>query len=93
MSGDWEDLLDLLEAEVKTGGETPVFMPPVDLGPLPARLVERAMSLLGRMAEREQELERRRGELGRELSALSAARTATAATGGRPVPRFLDTTA
>ncbi len=99
MTTNWKDVLDALEAEVEAAsraegeatGEAPAFVPPPDLGPVPPALVERATSLLQRMYEVQEGLERRRAEVARELSAVSAARhTAPAA---RPVPHFLDTTA
>jgi hypothetical protein len=71
-------------------GEAAAFVPPPGLGPLPPALVERAVSLLQRMSDVQEHLERRQGEIGRELSALRAARTAATVPA---VPHFLDTTA
>ena len=103
MSEPWEAVLDLLEAEVDAAwaagpeaaaaGEAPVFAPSAELGPVPAGLVERATSLLHRMNDLQENLEQRRGEVARQLSALAGARTAAATTAARPLPHFLDTTA
>jgi hypothetical protein len=98
VSRGWEGVLDALEAEVEatarpaeSTGENPAFVPPAGLGPVPPALVERVVTLLGRMTEREQDLEQRRAEVGRELAALSAAHAG--GTAARPVPRFFDASA
>jgi hypothetical protein len=88
----WEAVLKAVEDGLEA--YPPVLLPslPVGLGPVPLTLVDRALRTLRRMGEIEEALERDRGEVARELSALSGARTA-AATAARPVPHFLDTTA
>ena len=63
---------------------------PVDPGPVPPALVDRAHRTLQRMAEVTTALEHHRTEIGRELTALSAAASAAAL---RTVPHFLDTKA
>lgn len=63
------------------------------LGPLPASLAERAEATLRRMAEVEAMLDRERGDLARELAALSALKATTPQSAGASVPNFLDTRA
>jgi hypothetical protein len=88
-SSDWTE-----PAEIPGwSAEAATFVPLTGLGPLPPALVERAVSLLQRMSNVQEHLERRQAEIGRELSALRAARAPATAVTDRPVPHFLDTTA
>jgi hypothetical protein len=88
----WEAVLKVMEDGLEV--YPPLLLPsfPARLGPVPVALVERTRRALRRMAEVEDALERHRGEVAHELSALSLARTA-APSAAPPVPRFLDTRA
>ena len=88
----WTSALDAFEARladqrVALDGDDPAvapFVPPVDLGPLPVELLERAQALLGRARALEHDLAAR----------VAAAGAAVAAAAPRPAaasPAFLDT--
>ncbi len=73
----WDGCLDLLEAEIAAlrarldGDELPPttsWSPPDDLGPLPDRCRDRAERLLSELHATVGEVERRRGELGQQLT-------------------------
>jgi hypothetical protein len=94
----WSEVLDRLDADldryeaVAAGDDAavpPAFEPPAGLGPLPASLTDRAVAVLGRMAEAETLLVNRRDGLAREQSVNRKVR------GTRPErpPHFIDRTA
>lgn len=92
---DWASLLDAVD-------EGLAAFPPVlldleelaaGLGPLPRALAGRAQATLQRMAEVEALLDQGRGDLARELAALSALKATTVQSGATPTPNFLDTRA
>jgi hypothetical protein len=90
---DWVSLLDSIEDGLDSFPPVLVDLLPVDSGPVPPGLVERALSTLQRMVEVEATLENQRAEIGRELVALSAVKANAARTSAPPVPHFLDTKA
>lgn len=90
---DWVALFDSIEDGLDSFPPVLVDVLPVDPGPVPPGLVERALSTLQRMAEVEATLENQRAEIGRELVALSAVKANAARTSAPPVPHFLDTKA
>jgi hypothetical protein len=93
----WSALLAAMEDGLSA--DPPVLLDglPADAGPIPAALRPRAERALRRMTEIEATLERRRAEIGRELVALTAARSArarhSAHPAGKPAAYFLDTRA
>ena len=89
---DWTTLLDAIDEGLASSPPVLVDFTPSDFGPLPAALAPRAAATLQCMAKAEAALERDLTEVGRELTALSAARAAAVATAA-PVPHFLDTRA
>ena len=89
----WTDLLDAMEAGLDVFPPSAIGSLPADPGPLPPPLQHRAAGLLRRMSEIEADLAAQQVEAARELIALSAARSASAATGAANVPRLLDTRA
>jgi hypothetical protein len=89
-SARWTALLDAMEVGLELSPPVPVRTLPADPGPLPPALHDRATELLRRMAEAEAELAGRQAEVARQLTGLSAARTASGNAGDRNVPRFLD---
>lgn len=90
---EWGAVLDAMERGLESFPPTVVVAPPA-LGPVPPALRPRARRALRRMGEVQAALERRRDDIGRELVALTAARTVqarmAAAGRGKPVPQFLD---
>jgi hypothetical protein len=90
---DWVALLDSIEDGLGTFPPVFVDVLPVDPGPVPLALVERAVRTLHRLGAVEAALERERSEIGRELVALSAVKANSARTSAPPVPHFLDTKA
>jgi hypothetical protein len=92
-SSTWTALLDVMEAGLDEFPPVVVDQLPADPGPLPPALQDRAVQLLRRMAEVETALDAARAEMARELTGLSAARTASAMTAAPNVPHFLDTRA
>ena len=78
---DWKSLLDAMDAGLNSF--PPVVLEaatlPVASDPVPAALVARADQTLHRMAEATTTLEHHRAEIGRELTALSAANATIAA--------------
>ena len=91
--GAWTALLHSIEDGLATFPPVLVEVLPLDAGPVPPALVERAVSTLARMAEAEATLERQRAEIGRELVGLAALKANVARAATSPVPRFLDTRA
>jgi hypothetical protein len=89
----WTALLDAIDEGLLVSPPVLLDALPSDIIPVPPALAARAAATLRRMAEAAAALERQRSVLAGELAALSAARSATAATGGAPVPFFLDTKA
>jgi hypothetical protein len=93
----WTALLDALEDGLSADPPVLFDVLPSDAGPIPPALADRARLALRRMAEIEAGLEGRRAEIGRELVALAAARSArarpSAAPAGKPAAYFLDTRA
>jgi ABC-type transporter Mla subunit MlaD len=92
---DWQSLLDAMDAGLEAF--PPVVVDagalPANPDPVPPALRARAQQTLQRMAEAATALEHHRAEIGRELTALSAAATAAAANAPQTVPHFLDTRA
>jgi hypothetical protein len=90
MTIDWASLLDVIDAGLEASPPVIVDDLPADPGPVPAALVDRAARTLRRMAEVEGALEQHRAEIGRDLAAVAAARSATAAIASPTTPYFLD---
>jgi len=90
---DWAALLDSIEDGLDAFPPVLVEGLPVDPGPLPPALVERAARALQHMGEVEAALECHRAEIGRELVALSAVKANATRASAPPVPHFLDTRA
>ena len=92
---DWASLLDAMDAGLDSF--PPVVIDaaalPADPGPVPPALLARAHRTLHRMTEVTTALEHHRAEIGRDLTALSAANTAAAANAAQSTPHFLDTKA
>jgi hypothetical protein len=90
---DWVALLDAMEAGLEAFPPVVADPLPAAPGPLPLALQDRAVRLLRRMAEAEANLSEQRAELGRELVALSAARSGSGISAAPSVPHYLDTRA
>ena len=90
---DWAALLDSIEDGLASLPPVLVDSLPPDPGPVPAALVDRAVSTLQRMSEVEAALAYHKAEIGRELVALSAVKANAARVATTPVPHFLDTRA
>jgi hypothetical protein len=88
---DWAALLDDIEDGLDTFPPVLVDALPTNPGPIPSALVARATRTLERMTEAEAALEHHRTDLARDLTAISAVKSAATATPS--IPRFLDTRA
>ena len=90
---DWPALLDAIDEGLRSSPPVLVDFSPAAIGPLPVALAPRATATLARMREAAAMLEAHRADIGRELSALAAAKPSMAASSSSPVPHFLDTKA
>ncbi|WP_336857737.1 hypothetical protein [Sinomonas albida] len=81
MSDSWDDVLgrlvaDLDDAERRLDAQAAPaverWTPPADLGPLPERLLERAVAVLSRQGKVAERLDEARTAAGRHLAALDA---------------------
>jgi hypothetical protein len=96
----WEQELDRLEADVSAGErlldqrlpqEVALWTPPVDLGPFPAELAERAVALLDRMIQLQQDVPEAMDQIRRQLGATR--RVAEATGSARRTSLYIDTSA
>lgn len=77
----WTAILDSLEADIAlavSGGFPPPWAPPLDAGPLPVALEERARRVLDAQADAMDLLARMKHDAGAQLGALAAVSPGTA---------------
>ncbi|MGF6833034.1 hypothetical protein QF015_001199 [Paenarthrobacter sp. TE4293] len=71
----WSAILDGFERDIAlavSGGDVPTWTPPVDAGPLPASLAERARRVLDAQADAAAILARLKHDAGTQLAAIDA---------------------
>jgi hypothetical protein len=96
----WEEELDRLEADVSASErllderlpqDVAFWTPPADLGPFPAELAERAVALLDRMIQLQQDVPEAMEQIRRQLGATR--RVAEATSSVRRTSLYIDTSA
>ncbi|WP_159708740.1 hypothetical protein [Arthrobacter sp. 18067] len=75
MTEKWSAILDGFERDIAlavSGGDVPSWTPPVDAGPLPASLADRARRVLDAQADAVAILNRAKHDAGTQLGAIDA---------------------